>query len=76
MHRTITKESTLNGTKRKLCRAIGSKVRPARSPKGVKGVLLRLFMHKLFNRSVVIDDLAREDVDEISSSKKGMIQIF
>lgn len=76
MHGAIAKEGAFDRSKREFSCILRTKVRPACTSKGAKRAVIRFFLKKTLHGYIILDDLARKDVDKISGGKESLIPIF
>jgi hypothetical protein len=75
MKRAITNENTTLGAKSKFACVIGSKIWPTSTAEGSKSIIIWCDMEKPLNRSIRINDFAREKVYQKSGCEKRFIPI-
>jgi hypothetical protein len=73
---TVPKKHTLDGSKGKFLGVVGSKVRPVGTTKCAKGGVIRVGVKEMLEGSFLVNNAARQPVNEINNSKKGFIPKF
>jgi hypothetical protein len=72
VHRTVTKEDTLFGSKLEFALIVRSKMRPTRTPEHLKKGIVRHFPQKTLKRCLHIDHSTWESIDKKASSGESI----
>jgi hypothetical protein len=72
----VAKKGTPSRPKLKFMRIIWAKIGPARTPKHVKVRVVGISTEKKMEWSIIIKEICRGVVDEMSGGKKGLIPIL